>query len=376
MSPVSTASTGQLSYASPPNSLPEDKEDNPSESRARRLAELKLIQNYVRNISEPFYQATSNPLSLFASDNPLSTLWTTDVPALGFENDNLLYAMHTLSTTHLLQSRPRNHKLVSTRQIYHSLALREQRKAVSGLASGSANADAVCFASMLLSMDSYARLSERTAGTPPSTSIYTPYAPPMEWLHMSQGSGVLFRMTLPSISSTSAASTSSSTAKIALLLNSPPSLADHALYTPQNLAPYAAVLALPQPAYLEAPGLWDPEVRDAYERTLSLIGGMRLAIEAGEPIYAVGRRLMAFAMLVPKRFIELVEEMRPRALVILGLFFNVADQFRGVWWIGDASGREGAGIRGVVGREWKDVLERCCISGDLVAGFPHMSSMM
>lgn len=60
----------------------------------------------------------------------------------------------------------------------------------------------------------------------------------------------------------------------------------------------------------------DPEARDAYNKTVSYIGTIHLAIKAGEHDMEVCRRLIAFAVLIPDKMIELIEEKRPRALVI------------------------------------------------------------
>ena len=68
----------------------------------------------------------------------------------------------------------------------------------------------------------------------------------------------------------------------------------------------------------------DPEARDAYNKTVSYIGIIHLAITAGEHDMEVCRRLIAFAVLIPDKMIELIEEKRPRALVILAHYFAVS----------------------------------------------------
>jgi hypothetical protein len=93
---------------------------------------------------------------------------------------------------------------------------------------------------------------------------------------------------------------------------------------------------------------WDKETQQAYEKTLSYIGWVQAAIKDGEHVLGTCRRMMAFAVLVPKKFIEFVEEMRPRALVILGHFFALGSQMGDVWWIGEIIQRE----RSKLSSEW------------------------
>ena len=84
----------------------------------------------------------------------------------------------------------------------------------------------------------------------------------------------------------------------------------------------------------------DPEARDAYNKTVSYIGIIHLAIKAGEHDMEVCRRLIAFAVLISDKMIELIEEKRPRALVILAHYFAVAASWAKVWWIGDVTRKE------------------------------------
>lgn len=81
------------------------------------------------------------------------------------------------------------------------------------------------------------------------------------------------------------------------------------------------------------------------------------------------RRILAFAVRVPRLFVELVGKKEKRALCILAVYFGVTDFVErlsrergvpevgenkngGVWWVGDTGMREREGIRGFVGEEW------------------------
>lgn len=70
----------------------------------------------------------------------------------------------------------------------------------------------------------------------------------------------------------------------------------------------------------------------------------------------VCRRLIAFAVLIPDKMIELIEEKRPRALVILANYFAVAAPRAKVWWIGDVTRKEVEAIQRWLPGEWKDLM--------------------
>jgi len=309
------------------------------------------MQNYIRHLSQPF------PMTVEGS---VQDLWRDAVPEMALENDNLLYAVYIVSASFLLRQQPNSTELSNARQIYHSMALREQRKAVSGLSVH--NADPVCLASMLIVMDAFARLEGR-----PHTHQFGGYTPPMDWLHMGQGSGTVFKASMGLVGAITPSSRQPDS-KIATLLSTPPSLAEVDLYVDANRAVYRAVLDRPAaPAWREADGLWDAEVRDTYDKTLTLAGSIRRAMREGEPAYVVCRRLVAFAMLVPRRFLELVEEQRPRALVILAIYFCLAGVWsRSVWWL-SAAEREVVAIRAALPEEWRPVLDAYMLQGQHVS---------
>ena len=89
---------------------------------------------------------------------------------------------------------------------------------------------------------------------------------------------------------------------------------------------------------------------------MSLIGSIQIAIAAKEPTGDSRRRLLALPMLVTERFIELVEEQQPRALVVLAHYFALLVGFSSFWQMGNAGQREIRGIRSVVPAEWLDLM--------------------
>lgn len=256
------------------------------------------------------------------------------MPNLAFENDNLLYEIFSMSALHLLKSDPTNPELLVARQEYLGLSLREHRKAVGGLDSKSA--DAVCFASSLILIDSFASLQDRSLD---------PYHPPMEWLQMARGAGPVFRIAFNALENTE-------TAKIMTIARARPFLADgDVMFAESNREGLADLLDQNIPG-----DVWDVETVQAYERTLSYVGCIQLALKSGEHQMGICRRMMAFALLVPRRFVEFVEEKRPRALVILAHFFALASGMEDIWWVGETARREVRGISKVLPTTWQRMM--------------------
>jgi hypothetical protein len=81
-----------------------------------------------------------------------------------------------------------------------------------------------------------------------------------------------------------------------------------------------------------------PEDADTYLKAVSYIGVMHKGIREGfDSAYATARRIMAMPSILPDRWMELVEERRPRALVVLihafacgGLIAGENIWFRGI----------------------------------------------
>ena len=103
--------------------------------------------------------------------------------------------------------------------------------------------------------------------------------------------------------------------------------------------------------------LWDNEIDHAYKVAVSYLGSVLIAIASGEETGSdLCRRIIGFPMLVHPRFVSLVEEEQPRALVILAHYFALVARLRGLWWMGDSGRREVLGIQTVVPGEWQDAM--------------------
>ena len=300
------------------------------ESKSRRLLELRLLHNYLANLSQPFHGSQSEDVK---------AIWSVHVPQLAMKHENLLYTIFAGSALHLLRSSPNDSELSAARQSYLGMALREQRNAVSKL--NSENADALCFSSVMILIDTFATLHGR---------VLEPYSPPMEWLEMGRGAGAVFSIVLKSVPD-------NKTAKIMVLVNASPSFdTGDELHAEENRKSFIGLLNQNLQASQDPTEILDVETREVYADTLSIIGSIERAVNNNEPIFGVARRLLTFVFFISKRFVEFVEQRRPRALVILAHYFAFAAQYKSVWWIGDSAEREIRAIQTVLPREWQEYM--------------------
>ncbi|ROV98751.1 hypothetical protein VMCG_06765 [Cytospora schulzeri] len=263
---------------------------------------------------------------------------------MALHHDNILHAILASSATSLLRSTPDDKELFTARQNYFISALQAQRQEVARLTVD--NAEAVCFAALFISITSFAMLKER--------SLH-PYQPPMEWLQVGRGAGTVIWQSVETIMTQSK---ESDHPNLMVVSGAYPYFGrDESYFSPEMRRSFEGLLT----QHLPSGDDWnDEETRDAYEKTLSYVGSIQMGINNGEPVYAVARRIQAFALVAPPKYIQLLGLQRPRALVILAHFWATVAHVHSVWWLGedDAMGeettakREIRAIKGVLPPEW------------------------
>jgi hypothetical protein len=308
-----------------------DHPDHP-ESEARRLLELRLFHQWVTK------SAFSFPGS---HDKSYREAVITTTPINALQHPAWLYTLFAFSAIHIAKTSPspsEAQEFMVTHRRYLDLGLQEHRRDIAGLCL--ATADAICMTSSMVRNCMHAQVQDR--------SLH-PYSPPAQWLHMTKGSGDVFKTAWDWVRDDE----TSIARKVATI---GPDLSNlDELFGESKRAPFAHLLQRsPADAEREA---WDAEIERAYELPLRYIGGVQIAVNEGEEAGLIFRRVMAFPMFVPKRYIELVEEGQPRALVILAYYFAFLARLRGVWWIGDTGRREIRAIRSLLGSEWEAVLD-------------------
>ncbi|KAI5456009.1 C6 finger domain-containing protein [Mariannaea sp. PMI_226] len=305
------------------------KADNgdPPESEQRRRLELQL-----------FHQFTSETGPSLAIDDFSLKTWVSAIPGLAMQSDAILYSVYCVTAAHRVFRDPENREEhLGICHTYLSMALREHAKEVSQLSKE--NLDTVVVTSSLLRLYNTFMLRERPL---------VPYQPPTEWMRATGSSSAIFRQLWSLIEDDHDCIAWSIVSSATIILD------EEARNAPENREGLLHLLQRQEPYELAEP--WDAGVYEAYETTINYIGGVWLSMNKNESPADIARKLAIFPMLVDKRFIALLEEQRPRALVILAHYFALLSMLRGYWWIGDTGQRELCAALEVIPDEWKGLM--------------------
>lgn len=91
------------------------------------------------------------------------------------------------------------------------------------------------------------------------------------------------------------------------------------------------------------------ETRKAYEHSVAFLNwGYQNPVR---------HRILSFAATVSRKFIELITEQDPRALVIAACFFALTKPVDDVWWLDGVAKREVNGILTILPQEWRPKME-------------------
>lgn len=253
-----------------------------------------------------------------------------------------------MSATHLLRTSTTQsedyEELSNARNQYFANALAQQRTAVEHL--DIANIDEVSFSALLISLNAFSMLRERSLD---------PYTPPMAWLEMGYGAGVVMRQAAEFLSETSLSKTKE-------IIET--TLPIHQNFEPQTmgeevLRPYEALLKHLNDNAEESMDAGEPE---ACVQAVKTVAALRRAFQTGEPEYVHLRRICMFPFMLKGKFIELVRERRPAALVVLAHFFAAIANTQALAYLGNTgdglttSGREVTAIRRHVPESWHGLL--------------------
>ena len=302
------------------------------ESAQRRLLELRLLTQWVTKSAFTF------PGS---GEKDYREAMLFGVPKSALESPAWLNIVLAFSAIHIAKTSSSPTEQREFMDVFHKyldLGLQEHRRDVDNLCREKANA--VCVTSSLVRNCMQAMFQDRDL---------VPYSPPSQYLHMSNGSGNVFKTAWSWVSE-------DKTCLAWRLGTTGPDLSDlKELFGEKKRKGFTHLLhRSPADVKFEP---WDTETQSAYELTLSFIGGIQIAVDDGERPEHTFRRIIAFPMFIPKRFIELVEERQPRALVFLAHYFSFLSRLRGIWWVGDAGRREIGAIQEVLESPWVEQLD-------------------
>lgn len=299
------------------------------ESRARRLLELKLLHTYDTKTGRSI---------VFDPDDAASRAYIDQVPSLALSNDALLYSLLSFTALHLIEIDPQN--TTQMRIVYHRYwhqALKAHNRELQTL--GPANFNAVCITSTFIRLNAWVRLRDRTLN---------PYTPPMEWFQTSRGAMRVFAVAHQWMSASQHSMTTRLTKRMPFVFD------EEAKFGTVNRESLLHLLGQVGDDILEHVPVVE---QNAYQKTISYLGGICAAMAAQGASSEICRRLILFPYLVPAHFGELMQEYQPRALVILAYYFALLSRFRRIWWMGTAGEREVRALAMTVPMLWQPLMK-------------------
>ena len=263
--------------------------------------------------------------------------WSVYVPKLALEYEPLLNTLFALAASHLIHAGCKDPGLLDCRAKYLGAALPAHRQALGNLTA--VTAEAACFTSILLLVDTFAALQGRPL---------SPYEPPIQWLRIVRGARTVFEASRSLIRSQQKNSESEPVSGIMILAQTSVAYSGPSAVSGSEADRERFSYILPDrvsnaSASVDGDGDGDGSTSDnlhVYREVAGYIGSMHTAVQSSEHPLALCRRLLSFACLVPERFLELVEELQPHAITVLAHLFALSAHAEKIWWIGDTPFKE------------------------------------
>ena len=272
------------------------------------------------------------------NNNPALDVWEEVYEKLALKNEALLYILNSLVALHMEKTNTADFDAIKIHFQYLDLALKAHQEDVKNLSQSTA--DVVCMTSSFIRTMALALSSDRSMD---------PYTPPMQWLQMSFSAGRTFSATWKWLKDDETSLTLKMTEREPTL-----NPFNKQLFLESNRDGLLPLLYRDELRDFGEP--WDSDISEVYEVTLSYLGSIIMAMREGEPLSWSGRRMIAFPILIPPPFVDLVRECRPRALVILAFYFAMLSKLSDTWYIAQTGEREVRGMYGALPNMWKPLM--------------------
>lgn len=298
--------------------------------------------------------ASKGDAHIISSD--IRNLYVVDTVELGFQYPFLLNTIFALAALHKTQPQPQAvedlvpaeakppeqtqtlsaaevTEYARAHRIYLNMAIRQQREALRDL--NSKNADAVCLNSVLLSIISLKLL--------PEGSIKH-YEPPLQWLQMAHAISTVIQASQPFLPP--------NCAMRRIMAHNDPDFNDkRMIFDFEHIPPFRAILEFPENRFP------DPEEALNYNLAISYMAAIYRGIQNNDPHRQIARRIMSTGPMLPKLFVELVEQRRPKALVVLAYIMCMIKYVDDYWFFRGTAEHEVYGIRTILPSEWQWAME-------------------
>ena len=280
--------------------------------------------------------------TLFINSPFTADIWQRAVPEMAFSGKTYLVdAMMSVAALHLRSLHPEDKSLARASHVYAASTL-EEYLAHLHIGITAENAEALFLTASLIAFQSVAsRIFTKDDAEPESNGPSTRYELPLAWFHAFQGVKTVVATSWQWIRGSHV---------VKAVIDSQPSI--QLDLNPLTATSYFGHLldGLDEELATESPEHVS-YTSQAYAHAVCVLN-----FSHKSPYPAAS---LAFPATVSRRFVDLVEIRRPRALAILACFFALLKRMDGVWWLKDISRREVMGLMGMFepGSKWWRHLE-------------------
>lgn len=255
--------------------------------------------------------------------------WQEDIPTLAYDAQYLMDAILAVSALHMRALNPHDQTLIRASHSYMASALAQYSSLLRNGVSES-NAEALFSTAALIAFQSSAsRRFDDSEGN---------YNLPVTWFHSFQGVKTVVMASWQWLRSST---------KVFPIINSQPAL--NLNLDPERLSFFAPLLAGMEEQIAEESEETREETKRSYEHAVAFINWAHKKPDRA--------RILGFAATVSRRFVDLIAQQDPRALVIISCFFAMTKVVDDVWWLHGLAKREVMGIFGMVPHEWWGKME-------------------
>ncbi|RDW60180.1 hypothetical protein BP5796_11786 [Coleophoma crateriformis] len=315
-SPNTSAATPSISSATPYPSTPSDIVRIPSTLRDRetsRTLELRLMHQWT--------YSTSKTLSVTAAQKHA---WGVDVPTIAYEAQYLMDAMLACAAQHLRSMHPHDQTIIRASHSYMASAL-SQYSSLLAKGLSSRNAEALFATSALIAFQSSSSRNYE------SVDYGGDYILPLAWFHSFQGVKTVVMSSWHWLRNSE---------RIFPIINGQPAL--RLDLNPDRQSFFKPLLAGMEEQLKDANRA--EESKRGYVHAVAYLDWAHRKPERN--------RILGFPATVSRRFVELIAEQDPRALVITACFYAMTKVVDDVWWLRGVAKREVSGLMSLIPRDW------------------------
>ncbi|KAI1482312.1 hypothetical protein F4774DRAFT_370858 [Daldinia eschscholtzii] len=286
-------------------------------SKSNRMMELKLLHHYTTITCQTL--AISSPVS--------EKIWRDTVPNLAFTGAEFLAdALLAVSALHLRSHSPQDQELIRASHSYMASTLSEYSARL-GKGITEENAEALFLTAALIAFQSTASRIFTREDSSDLKDRSGRYSLPLSWFHSFQGIKAVVASSWHWLRNSGI---------VIPIIESQPALNLDLSGQNANFFGHLLTGVEEEIANLDDDPITQSLTRQAYQHAVAVLDWAHKIPHTGAPL--------VFLATVSRRFVELLEARRPRALAILASYFGLLKSLDSIWWLKGLARREVMGI--------------------------------